>query len=98
MSFGLPSFSWGRTAFQTVQGSAAWVPRGGTRAPAEAQKWLAEAEDELRVVGHLVRRPRRIPGQLDLDVLHIGHRADDLVDVLLDHRADRTAHRRQRVD
>ena len=30
---------------------------------------LAEAEDELRVVGHPVRRPRRVERQLELDVL-----------------------------
>ena len=32
------------------------------------RKRLAEAEDELRVVGHQLRRPRRVPGQLDLDL------------------------------
>src|SRR5262249_49446708 len=30
---------------------------------------LAEPQNELRVVGHLLRRPRRVPRQLDLDVL-----------------------------
>jgi cytochrome c oxidase assembly factor CtaG len=34
---------------------------------------LAEAENELRVVGHPVRRPRRVERQLQLDVLHPGH-------------------------
>ena len=32
-------------------------------------------ESELRVVGHPLRRPRRIPGELDLDLLDAGHRA-----------------------
>ena len=42
---------------------------------AASRKPLAEAEDELRVVGHLVRRPRRVPRQLGLDVLDLGHRS-----------------------
>ena len=33
---------------------------------------LADAEDELGVVGHALRRPGRIPGELDLDVLDPG--------------------------
>src|SRR5215211_4618676 len=59
---------------------------------------LAEAEDELRVLGHLLRRPGRIPGELDLDVVDAWKGAHDLVDLLLDHRPDGTAHGGQRVD
>ena len=35
----------------------------------------AEAEDELRVFGHPLRGPRRVEGELDLDVLDTGHLA-----------------------
>src|SRR5438045_9791501 len=35
---------------------------------------LAAAEDELRVVGHPLRGPRRIPCEPDVDVLAAGHR------------------------
>jgi hypothetical protein len=59
---------------------------------------LAEAEDELRVVGHLVRRPRRVEGQLELDLLDSGHLHRDAVDVLRDERAGRAPHRGQAVD
>src|SRR5215218_601949 len=59
---------------------------------------LPEAEDELRVVGHLLRRPRRVPRQFDLDVVDAGDLRRDAVDVLLDHRAGRAAHRREAVN
>src|SRR5438132_1194319 len=60
---------------------------------------LAEAQDELRVLGHQLGRPRGVPGQLDLDVLEVGEVGrDDGVDVLLDHRSGGTAHRRQAMD
>ena len=52
----------------------------------------------LTSMGCPVGRPRRIPGQLDLDVLDAGHLRGNVVDVLLDHRSGRAAHRRQRVD
>src|SRR5262249_2205363 len=56
-----------------------------------------ETEDELRVLGHPVRGPRRLEGQLGFDVLDTRELADHAVDVLLDHRAGRAAHRGQRV-
>src|SRR5918994_6261748 len=37
---------------------------------AAADQRLAKAKDELGIIGHLVRRPRRVEGQLDLDLLH----------------------------
>ena len=43
---------------------------------------LTEAEDELGVLGHLLGRPGRVPGELDLDVLDSGKRAHDVVDLL----------------
>src|SRR3954454_18585608 len=58
---------------------------------------LAEAEDELRVVGHLVRRPRRVPRELDLDVLDARQLGRGAVDVLLDHRPRGATHRREAV-
>src|SRR6266498_623044 len=58
---------------------------------------LSDTQDELGVVGHLLGAPRRIPGQLDIDVLDALELARDAVDVLLDHRPDRAAHRGQRV-
>src|SRR6185437_9950112 len=64
----------------------------------QAAKRLAEAEDELGVVRHLLRRPRGIPRQLGLDVLDLGQRPQDLFDVLLDQRAGGAAHRREAVD
>src|SRR3954454_6312647 len=45
----------------------------------------AEAEDELRVVRHLLGRPRRLEGQLALDLLHVGDLPENPLDVLLDH-------------
>src|SRR5918994_7899338 len=54
---------------------------------ADYTRRLAEAEDELGVVGHLVRRPRRVERQLDLDLLHALHGGRRVVDVLLDHRS-----------
>src|SRR4029450_10862919 len=57
---------------------------------------LAKAENELGVVGHLLRRPGWIPGQLGLDLLDAGQRVGDLLDLLLDHRANRAPHRGQR--
>src|SRR5437870_197744 len=61
------------------------------------QDALAEAEDELRVVGHPVRRPRRVERELQLDVLNTLDLADGAVDVLRDERAGGTAHRSQAV-
>src|SRR5437667_2554604 len=78
-----------------------WLATGGTARPLSGrhdERQLAEAKNELRVVGHLLWRPRRVPRQLDLDVLDLGHRARDLIDVLLNHRPDRAAHRGQRMD
>jgi hypothetical protein len=43
------------------------------RSPQDFYRPLAEAEDELCVVGHLLRRPRRIPSQLDFDVVDPGN-------------------------
>ena len=57
----------------------------------------AEAEDELRVVGHPVRRPRRIPRELDVHVLDPGKLTSHPVDVLLDQWPDGTPHRREAV-
>src|SRR6478672_8033586 len=68
------------------------------RTPRSLSSSLAEAEDELRVVGHLVRRPRRIEDELELDVLHPGHFARHALHVTRDQRACRTAHRREAVD
>src|SRR5262245_66594855 len=58
---------------------------------------LSEAQDEFRVVGHEVRRPGRLPGELDLDGLDTGNGRGRVVDALLDHRPRGTAHRRQAV-
>src|SRR4029453_1808920 len=58
---------------------------------------LAKTEDELRVVGHQLRRPRRIPRELDFDVLDSRNGRRRIVDALLDHRPGRTAHRGQAV-
>src|SRR5690348_10439079 len=57
-----------------------------------------EAQDELRVVGHLVRSPRRVERQLQLDVLDALDLSDGAVDVLRDQRPGRAAHRGQAVD
>ena len=73
-------------------------PTGSQRRAWDVPGDLAEAEDELGVVGHPLGRPGRVPGQLDLDVLHAGELRDHAVDVLLDHRAGRAAHRGQAVD
>src|SRR5205085_5082569 len=51
-----------------------------------ACRLLADAENELGVVGHALGRPGWIPGQLDVDVLHAGNLARDAADVLLNHR------------
>src|SRR5581483_899668 len=84
------------TATATARRSSTWEPTSSYRRSAEA---LAEAEDELRVVGHQVRRPGRLPGQLDLDVLEVREpRRHDRVDVLLDHGPGRAPHRGQAVD
>src|SRR5258708_8740638 len=64
--------------------------------PVLSQGGLAETEDELRVVGHLVRRPRRIEHELELDVVDARHLARDALDVTRDERARRAAHRRER--
>src|SRR5919198_5438347 len=52
------------------------------RAALERSPGLTEAQDELRVVGHLFRRPRRVPRELGLDVLDPRDRAHDLLDRL----------------
>src|SRR5436309_8703789 len=57
----------------------------------------AEAEDELGVVGHPVRRPGGVERQLELDVLDALDLADGAVDVLRDQRAGGTAHGGQGV-
>src|SRR5215475_11836766 len=57
----------------------------------------AEAEDELRVVGHPVRRPWRVERQLELDVLDALDLPDGAVDVLGDERTCRAAHGCQAV-
>src|SRR5262249_42706567 len=64
----------------------------------KARKPLSEAENELRVVGHLLGCPRWIPRQLGLDVLDLGQGAKHLFDVLLDQRAGGAAHRREAGD
>src|SRR5919108_4546792 len=56
------------------------------------QSLLAEAEDELGVVGHLLWRPGRIPRELRVDFLYALQGADRLPDLLLDERADGAAH------
>src|SRR5205085_4307734 len=58
----------------------------------------AEAEDELGVVGHLLRSPRWVERQLQLDVLDPLDLPRGAVDVLRDERAGRAAHGRQAVD
>src|SRR5947207_2910760 len=63
-----------------------------------ARRELAEAEDELGVVGHALRRPGRVPREVDLDLLDAFQVGDDRADVLLDHGSGRAAHRRERVD
>src|SRR5205085_6500408 len=55
----------------------------------------AEAEDELGVVGHLLRSPRWVERQLQLDVLDPLDLPRGAVDVLRDERAGRAAHGRQ---
>src|SRR5262245_17719145 len=73
----------------------------GPREAGDPPLWplpLPEAEDELRVVRHPVRRPRRIPRQLHLDVLDAGNGGRRVVDPLLDHRPGGAAHRREAVD
>src|SRR6185437_13193565 len=62
------------------------------------ERRLAEAENELRVVGHLVRRPGRVERQLQLDVLDALDLARGAVDVLRDERPGRAAHRGQAVE
>src|SRR5437660_8289133 len=59
---------------------------------------LSDAENELGVVGHALGRPGGIPGQLDIHVLDSGDLAGDAVDVLLDHRPRRAAHRREAMN
>src|SRR5438270_8880015 len=59
---------------------------------------LAETEDELRVVGHPVGCPRRVEGQLQLDLLDARHLERGAVDVLGDQWARRAAHRREAVE
>src|ERR1041385_1505725 len=61
------------------------ISLGRPRQAAISSARSAEAEDELRVVGHLVRRPGWIPRQLDLDVLDARQLGGGAVDVLLDH-------------
>jgi hypothetical protein len=53
---------------------ASFVDEVLTQPPAKATAAAgsAESQDELRVVGHLVRRPRRVPGELGVDVLDAG--------------------------
>src|SRR5688572_12677543 len=74
----------------------AWGSRGWGRARDPHSPLLAEPEDELRVVRHLFGRPRRVPRELGLDLLDTLHRGDRVADLLLDHGADGTAHRRER--
>src|SRR4029453_3003565 len=57
---------------------------------------LAKTENKLGVSGTLLRRPGWIPGQLGLDLLDAWQRVGDLLDLLLDHRANRAPHRGQR--
>src|SRR4029079_16445033 len=74
-------------------------PEPASQTPARApRKRLAKAKNELGVLGHLVRGPRRVPGELGLDLFDLGHRPHDLFDVLLDQRAGRAAHRGQAVE
>src|SRR5437867_4837666 len=61
-------------------------------------KSLAEAEDELRVLGHAVRGPRRIEGQLEIGLLHAGHLERHPLDVPRDQRPGGAAHRREAVE
>jgi hypothetical protein len=58
---------------------------------------LAEPQNELCVVRHAFGRPWRVPRELQLDLVHARKLGRDAVNVLLDHRACRTAHRRQAV-
>src|SRR5436305_4636174 len=58
----------------------------------------AETEDELRVVGHLVRRPRRIERQLEVDLLHPCDLARGALHVACDERRRGAAHRREAVE
>ena len=78
-------------------GRAARQDRPASRS-AYAGLAVAEAENELGVVGHAVGRPGRFPGQLDLDLFDAFHRGRDVDDVLLDHRPGGAAHRREAVD
>jgi len=66
--------------------------------PRQGFSALPDAENELRVVGHLLRRPGRIPGELDLDFLDAGQRGDHVLHVLLDHRTRWATHRGEAVD
>src|SRR5690242_6074076 len=75
---------------ESYAGSIAVQKRGSGTA-------LAEAEDELRVVGHLLRRPRRVERQLAGDRLDARDLVEDAVDVLLDHLPGGAAHRGKRV-
>src|ERR687887_1849095 len=75
----------------------AFAPTHFQYRPEAGRLELAETKDELRVLGHLVRGPRRVPRELGLDLLDAGHRLDDLFDRLLDQRAGRAAHRGQAV-
>src|SRR3954468_12853033 len=75
-------------------GRAQWRERTTPGKP-----WFsADSENELRVVGHAVRRPRRVERQLGLGVFYALDRTRGGGDVLLDHRTRRTAHRRQAVE
>jgi hypothetical protein len=58
---------------------------------------LAEAENELGVVGHPVWSPRRVESQLGLDLAHARDAASGIDDPLGDHRPRRAAHRREAV-
>ncbi len=56
----------------------------------------SEAEGELRVLAHLVRRPRRREHHGRRDLVHVVELADELLDLLRDLGADRAAGRGER--
>ena len=86
--------------FVPVPGPASVEPtrRGSRGTVVGAVVGDSRAEVALGVVGHAVGRPRRFPGQLDLDLFDAFDRGRDVDDVLLDHRPGGATHRREAVD
>src|SRR6266508_2820979 len=89
--------------FSGVQGGSnvSSISTFSTPGSSDATRWMSSwiiapagqpIRSELGIVGHLLRRPRRVERQLDLHVLHTRKLGRDAVDVLLDHRPGRAAH------